>query len=156
MASELVPSPGARPSKAFGQARYPGPTPVTCATASSAVSSFDHGLLLQSKKLRGELVARVARQGIAGPGTSAYLSWREGSLGAPAIDEGLFAQLPAILGVYERGGGHVAEDRVTASVCGNGNALHERSAAWLRDPGIREVAKPSPSLAPPSSAEAKV
>jgi hypothetical protein len=45
---------------------------------------------------------------------------------------------------YERGGrAHVAEDRVTASVCGNGDALHERSAAWLRDQGIREVAKAS-------------
>jgi hypothetical protein len=70
------------------------------------VSSFDHGLLLQSKKPPGGLVARMARQGIAGVVLELlqYLSWREGSLAAPAIDEGLFAQLPAILGVYERGG----------------------------------------------------
>jgi hypothetical protein len=66
------------------------------------VSSSDHGLLVQSKKPPGGLVARMARQGIiAGVVLELlqYLSWREGSLGAPAIGEDLFAQLPAILGV---------------------------------------------------------
>jgi hypothetical protein len=74
--------------------------------ASSGVSSFDHGLLLQSKKPPGGLVARMARQGIAGVVLELlqYLSWREGTLGAPAIGEDLFAQLPAVFGVYERVG----------------------------------------------------
>jgi hypothetical protein len=128
--------------KRLGRRDPPVATPVTRArpraAVSSAVSSFDYGLLLQSKKLPSGLVVRIAWQGIAGVVLELlqYLSWRVGSLGAPEIDEDLFAQLPAILGVSERGGPvHVAGARVRASVCGNGDALHEHSAARLRDQG---------------------
>jgi hypothetical protein len=122
------------------------------------VSSFDYGLLLQSKKLRGELVVRIARQGIAGvllelPQDSAR---QEESVGAPAIDENLFAQLPAILGAHERSGRcMLREDRVIATVRGNGDA--PTSTPW-RGSATRVSAKwkGQPSPAQPSSAEAKV
>jgi hypothetical protein len=84
----------------------------TRATASSVVSSFDYGLLLRFKKLPGGLgrAHRAAGHRRRVLEFLQYLSWREGSLGAPAIDEDLFAQLlPSLVCPNAAAGGMLRE-----------------------------------------------
>jgi hypothetical protein len=143
--------------KRLGRRDPPVATPVTRArpraAVSSAVSSFDYGLLLRSKKLPSGLVVRIAWQGIAGVVLELlqHLSWRVGSLGAPEIDEDLFAQLPAILGVSERGGQcmlrELVSERASAATAMRSMSTPRRGSATR---GIRKVGKASPSRGPPS------
>jgi hypothetical protein len=80
-----------------------------------------------------------------------HLSWRVGSLGAPEIDEDLFAQLPAILGVSERGGQcmlrELVSERASAATAMRSMSTPRRGSATR---GIRKVGKASPSRGPPS------
>jgi hypothetical protein len=157
LAAELVPSLGARPSKAFGQARSPGSDAGHTRTTASSGEQRREFFRLRAAAPFQEASQRAGRPhrvaGIAGVVLELlqHLSWRVGSLGAPEIDEDLFAQLPAILGVSERGGRcmlrELVSERASAATAMRSMSTPRRGSATR---GIRKVGKASPSRGPPS------